>query len=111
MEMDNDEFVQRKIRANLIQAEGIFKQHGVKFITKLLDDREYPDHLGKDTIKYADEVNADLIMIMTHAENAKNNKIQNGNCNMSKKQLPDQRAAEGHLWVYDAAKKIPHPDI
>jgi nucleotide-binding universal stress UspA family protein len=71
MEMDNDEFVERKIRANLIQAEGIFKQHGVKFITKLLDDREYPDHLGKDTIKYADEVNADLIMIMTHAENAK----------------------------------------
>jgi nucleotide-binding universal stress UspA family protein len=71
MEMGNDEFIERKIRANLIQAEGIFNQHGVKFVTKLLDDREYPDHLGKDTIKYADEINADLIMIMTHAENAK----------------------------------------
>jgi nucleotide-binding universal stress UspA family protein len=71
MEMDNDELVERKIKANLIQAEGIFKQHGVKFITKLLDDREYPDHLGKDTIKYADEIDADLIMIMTHAESAK----------------------------------------
>ena len=31
----------------------------------------YPDHLGKDTIKYAEEINADLIMIMTKSETGK----------------------------------------
>ncbi len=46
MELDNDELIKKKIDANLNQAESIFKQHGVKFISKLLDDREYPDQLG-----------------------------------------------------------------
>ncbi len=71
MELDNDELIKKKIDANLNQAESIFKQHGVKFISKLLDDREYPDNLGMDTVKYAEEINADLIMIMTHAENTR----------------------------------------
>jgi nucleotide-binding universal stress UspA family protein len=71
MELDNDELALKKIKANLHQAEGIFTKHGVKFESHLLDDRKYPDNLGKDTIQYAEEIDADLIMIMTKSESAK----------------------------------------
>jgi nucleotide-binding universal stress UspA family protein len=71
MELDNDEFALKKIKANLHQAEGIFTKHGVKFESHLLDDRKYPDNLGQDTIQYAEEIDADLIMIMTKSESAK----------------------------------------
>ncbi|PCJ67375.1 MAG: hypothetical protein COA58_03380 [Bacteroidetes bacterium] len=71
MELDKDELIERKIKANLLQAEGIFEKNGVKFESHLLDDLKYPDHLGKDTIQYAEEIDADLIMIMTKSETAK----------------------------------------
>lgn len=71
MELENDELAMKKIKANLVQAEGIFKKHGVKYESRLLDDRKYPDNLGKDTIQYAEEINADLIVIMTKSETAK----------------------------------------
>ena len=71
MELDEDELIERKIKANLLQAESIFEKYGVKFETHLLDDRKYPDNLGKDTIQYAEEIGADLIMIMTKSETAK----------------------------------------
>ena len=71
MELDNDELALKKIKANLHQAEGIFTKHGVKFESHLLDDRKYPDNLGQDTIQYAEEIDADLIMIMTKSESAK----------------------------------------
>lgn len=71
MELDKDELAMKKIKANLLQAESIFKKHGVKFESRLLDDRKYPDNLGKDTIQYAEEIDADLMMIMTKSESAK----------------------------------------
>jgi nucleotide-binding universal stress UspA family protein len=71
MELEKDELIERKIKANLKQAEGIFEKYGVKHKSHLLDDREYPDNLGKDTIKYAEEIDADLIMIMTKSETGK----------------------------------------
>lgn len=71
MELDKDELAMKKIKANLVQAEGIFTKHGVKFVSRLLDDRKYPDNLGKDTIQYAEEINADLMMIMTKSETTK----------------------------------------
>jgi nucleotide-binding universal stress UspA family protein len=71
MELDNDELALKKIKANLRQAEGIFNKHGVKFESHLLDDRKYPENLGQDTIQYAEEIDADLIMIMTKSESAK----------------------------------------
>ena len=71
MELEKDELIERKIKANLNQAEGIFEKYGVKYESHLLDDREYPDHLGKDTIKYAEEIDADLIIIMTKSETGK----------------------------------------
>lgn len=70
MELEKDEFIQNKAKANLKQAESIFTENGVDFVPRLLDDKEYPDHLGMDTIKYAEEINADLIMIMTQAESS-----------------------------------------
>lgn len=71
MELDKDELAMKKIKANLLQAEHIFQKYGVKYVSRLLDDRKYPDNLGKDTIQYAEEINADLIMIMTKSESAK----------------------------------------
>jgi len=71
MELEKDALLKRQIKASLNQVENLFRAKGVKFTSKLLDDREYPDHIGKDTIKYAEEINADLIMIMTQAESAK----------------------------------------
>jgi nucleotide-binding universal stress UspA family protein len=71
MELEKDELLKKKINSSLNQVENMFREAGVQFISKLLDEREYPDHLGKDTIKYAEDVNADLILIMTQAENAK----------------------------------------
>ena len=71
MELDKDELIEKKIKANLHQAEVIFSKYDVKYESHLLDDREYPDNLGKDTIKYAEEIDADLIIIMTKSETGK----------------------------------------
>lgn len=71
MELEKDELIKKKAKANLLQAESIFKEHGVKFVSQLLDDMEYPDHLGMDAIKYAEEIDADLIMIMTKSETSR----------------------------------------
>jgi len=71
MELDKDELAMKKIKANLLQAETIFNRNGVKFESRLLDDRKYPDNLGKDTVQYAEEIDADLIMIMTKSETAR----------------------------------------
>jgi nucleotide-binding universal stress UspA family protein len=68
MEVEKDDFLEKRVKANLNMVEGIMKREGVKYVSKLLDDRKYPDHIGKDTLQYADEVNADLIMIMTQKE-------------------------------------------
>ncbi|MGB1038994.1 MAG: universal stress protein [Bacteroidia bacterium] len=71
MELEEDELIKKKANANLTQAESIFKKHNVKFKSVLMDDLEYPDHLGLDAVKYASEIDADLIMIMTKSETSK----------------------------------------
>ncbi|NNJ55183.1 MAG: universal stress protein [Bacteroidia bacterium] len=68
MELEKDEFAKHKVEANLAYVNKVLGENDVKFSVKLLDDRKYPDHLGKDTVRYADEIGADLIMIMTQAE-------------------------------------------
>ena len=40
----------------------------MKFTTKVLDDEKYPGKFYMDTLQYADEINADLIMVMTQQE-------------------------------------------
>ncbi|MCB0735127.1 MAG: universal stress protein [Bacteroidetes bacterium] len=68
MEVENDEFLQKKVQGSLNQVEHILRKNNVNFVSKLLDDQEYPDHFGKDIIKYSEEIDADLIMIMTQKE-------------------------------------------
>lgn len=68
MEVESDEFLMNKVKANLNQVESILAKHGVKYVAKLLDDEKYPENFGRDIIKYSEEVDADLIMIMTQKE-------------------------------------------
>ncbi len=67
-EVEDDEFLQNKIRATIYQVKNILEQNGVKAVVFELDEERFPGHLGVDTLKYADEINADLILIMTHQE-------------------------------------------
>ena len=68
MEVEKDEFLKNKVNANLNQVEQFLAKNGVKYVAKLLDDRKYPEHIGMDTIQYAEEVGADLIIVMTQQE-------------------------------------------
>lgn len=68
MEVEEDEFLRNKVQANLNQIGHALEKEGINYVAKLLDDRKYPDHIGKDTIQYAEEVNADLIILMTQKE-------------------------------------------
>lgn len=67
-EVEQDEFFMNKVKANLNQVEHILAKNNIKYVAKLLDDIEYPEHFGKDIIKYSEEIEADLIMIMTQKE-------------------------------------------
>ena len=68
MEVEKDEFLKNKVQANLTQIEGVLRKNGIKYVAKLLDDLKYPDNIGQDTVQYAEEVDADLIIIMTQQE-------------------------------------------
>lgn len=79
MEVEKDEFLRNKVNANLKQIESALEKEQISYISKLLDDRKYPDNIGQDTVQYAEEVNADLIMIMTQREVAGVSSIFIGN--------------------------------
>ena len=66
--VEGDEFLRNKINANMRQVESILTKNNVKWVSKITDDKNYPGNIGLDTIKYADDVDADLIMIMTQQE-------------------------------------------
>jgi nucleotide-binding universal stress UspA family protein len=68
MEVEKDKYIKNKADANKAYVERVLKQNNVEYKLSILDDRKYPDNIGMDTIQYADEINADLIMIMTHDE-------------------------------------------
>ncbi len=67
-EVEDDEFLHNKIKATIYQVKNILLQNGVNAIIFELDEERFPGHLGVDTLKYADEIEADLILIMTHQE-------------------------------------------
>lgn len=67
-EVEDDEFLNNKIKATIYQVKNILLQNGVNAVIFELDEERFPGHLGADTLKYADEINADLILIMTHLE-------------------------------------------
>jgi nucleotide-binding universal stress UspA family protein len=68
MEVEDDEFLKHKVKASMNQIEHILSKNNVRYVSKILDDQNYPDHFGKDIIQYSEEVDADLIMMMTHKE-------------------------------------------
>ncbi len=68
MEIEKDEFLKHKVKGSLHQVETMLAKAGVKFQSKILDDQEYPEHFGKDIIQYTQEIDADLVLIMTQKE-------------------------------------------
>lgn len=67
-EHESDEFLRRKLVANLSSIEDVLTKNNVKWTSKILDNEKYPDKFYLDTIHFAEEINADLIMIMTQQE-------------------------------------------
>jgi nucleotide-binding universal stress UspA family protein len=65
---EDDEFLKNRINANLLQVEEVLNKNGIKYTTRILDDKNYPGNPADDTLQYAEEINADLIMIMTQQE-------------------------------------------
>ena len=63
-----DQFLSNRVKANLNQVQEVLEKNGVKFTTKVLDDENYPGNPAEDALQYAEELNADLIMIMTQQE-------------------------------------------
>jgi nucleotide-binding universal stress UspA family protein len=59
---EDDEFLEHKINANMNKVESQFIEAGVKYTSFFLKDKS---GLAKETINYAENLNADLIMIMT----------------------------------------------
>ncbi len=62
---EDDEFLGHKINANINNVEAQFRDAGVQFTSYFLSDKA---GLAKETINYADNINADLIMIMTQQD-------------------------------------------
>lgn len=68
IEEEHDEFLKSKAAANAAAVETAFRKEGVSFQTMVLSDEKYPGNFADDTIQYAEEIDADLIMIMTQQE-------------------------------------------
>lgn len=67
-EEEQDEYFQRNIKANINQVADILEGAGIEYHLKKLDDKTYPGKLYKDTLQYAEQIDADLILIMTQLE-------------------------------------------
>ena len=59
-----------KIRINgaVNQTTDILNQNNVNFVLRPLDEDKYPDSFAEDTLNYANEIDADLIMIISQQE-------------------------------------------
>jgi len=63
-----DKDYRNKIHAVVNQTQDILDVQGVKYVVRGLDDEKYPDGFAEDTLNYAIEISADLIIIMTQQE-------------------------------------------
>ncbi len=63
----NDE-VKNRVFAAVNQTQDILAQNNANYIVRGLDEDKYQDSFAEDTLAYANEVGADLIMIMTQQE-------------------------------------------
>ncbi len=60
--------VKGRIFAAVNQTQDILSQNNANYIVRGLDEEKYQDSFAEDTLAYASEINADLIMIMTQQE-------------------------------------------
>ena len=60
--------VKGRIFAAVNQTQDILSANNANYIVRGLDEEKYPDSFAEDTLAYASEINADLIMIMTQQE-------------------------------------------
>jgi nucleotide-binding universal stress UspA family protein len=67
-EFESDEFLRKKVMANLNQVETLLAKNSIKSVSKITHDEDYPGHIGKDTLTYSQQIDADLILIMTQQE-------------------------------------------
>lgn len=67
-ETEDDEFTRSKVFAAVNSVQTILEKNDVNYVVRSLDDEKYPENFAKDTLYYADEIDADLIMIMTQQE-------------------------------------------
>ncbi len=63
----NEEF-RNRIHAVVNQTQDILSSNGAKFVLRGLEEDKYPDSFAEDTLAYANEIDADLIMIMSQQE-------------------------------------------
>ncbi len=56
-----DKGIQKKVRININFAEKIFENHGVNYDIQMIES----SHVGEETIKYAQKIDADIVLIMT----------------------------------------------
>lgn len=57
-----------KIHAVVNQTQDILEQNSVEYVVRGLDDEKYPDSFAEDTLNYSNDIEADLIIIMTQQE-------------------------------------------
>ncbi len=62
------EEVKNRIYAAVNQTQDILAQNNANYIVRGLDEDKYPDSFAEDTLAYANEIEADLIMIMSQQE-------------------------------------------
>jgi nucleotide-binding universal stress UspA family protein len=60
--------VRGRIFAAVNQTQDILSENNANYIVRGLDEEKYQDSFAEDTLAYAAEINADLIMIMTQQE-------------------------------------------
>ncbi|MBC7425139.1 MAG: universal stress protein [Bacteroidia bacterium] len=67
-ENSSNEWLRNKTFAAVNQAQDILGRNDVKYIVRALDEEKYQDSFAEDTLAYANEIDADLIMIMSQQE-------------------------------------------
>src|SRR5690606_13739670 len=58
---ENDEFTRSKLFATVNSVQSLLDSQKVEYVVRGLDEEKYPDNFAKDTLQYANEIDADLI--------------------------------------------------
>jgi len=63
---NNDELLDAKIEGSIRQIENMLKEKGINYTKYIKEHLE--GNLADETLKYAESIDADLLMIMTQSE-------------------------------------------